>query len=163
MTYAKQTWTPNVTPVDAAHMSHIEDGIAAVEAEIPPGIPLPVVNGQWIKGVGGAAVWSAIGQADVTGVVGTYGGDTPGQVMKLQIGGANVNIPGDGGGTSVTVPLKTPWPNLHIAFWVVSVWPAGAWGFHIQAWNANGPGAGMIVCDSPIAQALAITYASVGN
>jgi hypothetical protein len=26
----------------------------------PPGIPLPVVNGQWIKGVGGAAVWQPL-------------------------------------------------------------------------------------------------------
>ena len=29
------------------------------------GIPLPIVNGQWIKGVGGAAVWSPISQADL--------------------------------------------------------------------------------------------------
>lgn len=33
MTYAKQTWTPNVTPVDAAHMQHIEDGIFAVDTK----------------------------------------------------------------------------------------------------------------------------------
>jgi hypothetical protein len=32
----------------------------------PPGIPLPVVNGQWIKGVGGAAVWQPITLGDVT-------------------------------------------------------------------------------------------------
>lgn len=70
MTYSKQTWTPNVTPVDAAHMQHIEDGIAAVEAEIPPPLPA-VVNGQWIKGVGGAAVWSPITVADVSGAEAT--------------------------------------------------------------------------------------------
>jgi hypothetical protein len=29
------------------------------------GVPTPVVNGQWIKGVGGAAVWSAIAAADL--------------------------------------------------------------------------------------------------
>jgi hypothetical protein len=29
------------------------------------GVPTPVVNGQWIKGVGGAAVWSPITPADV--------------------------------------------------------------------------------------------------
>jgi hypothetical protein len=63
MTYAKQTWVDNTTPVDAAHMSHIEDGIATVEGEIPA-IPA-VVNGQWLKGVGGAMVWSAITPADV--------------------------------------------------------------------------------------------------
>lgn len=32
------------------------------------GIPTPVVNGQWIKGVGGAAVWSAIADSDVPSV-----------------------------------------------------------------------------------------------
>jgi hypothetical protein len=29
------------------------------------GVPTPVVNGQWVKGSGGAAVWSAIAQADL--------------------------------------------------------------------------------------------------
>ena len=33
-----------------------------------PAYPTPVVNGQWIKGVGGAAVWSAIADADVPSV-----------------------------------------------------------------------------------------------
>ena len=33
-----------------------------------PSIPLPVVNGQWIKGVGGAAVWAPITSADVSGI-----------------------------------------------------------------------------------------------
>ena len=32
------------------------------------GVPLPVVNGQWLKGVGGAAVWSAISAGDVAGI-----------------------------------------------------------------------------------------------
>ena len=32
------------------------------------GVPTPVVNGQWIKGVGGAAVWSGIADADVPSV-----------------------------------------------------------------------------------------------
>jgi hypothetical protein len=33
----------------------------------PPGagVPTPVVNGQWVKGVGGAAVWSPIAQGDL--------------------------------------------------------------------------------------------------
>lgn len=33
-----------------------------------PAYPTPVVNGQWIKGVGGAAVWSAIADADVPAI-----------------------------------------------------------------------------------------------
>jgi hypothetical protein len=32
-------------------------------------VPTPVVNGQWVKGVGGAAVWSAIADADVPSLV----------------------------------------------------------------------------------------------
>lgn len=68
MAYSQQTWTDNVTPVDAAHMTHIEAGIAAVDAA---SLPQPVVNGQWIKGVGGAAVWSPIAVADVAGAQAT--------------------------------------------------------------------------------------------
>jgi hypothetical protein len=112
--YSKQVWTPNVSPVTAAAMNHIEDGIFAVDTKpsaaityigaydnahvyadgdyvigpdgltyqcvvggtvgVTPtpwnsgqwGIPQPVVNGQWIKGVGGAAVWAPIGDADIT-------------------------------------------------------------------------------------------------
>ena len=33
------------------------------------GVPLPVVNGSWIKGVGGAAVWAPILETDVRGLV----------------------------------------------------------------------------------------------
>lgn len=68
MPYVQQGWTDNVTPVDAAHMLHIEAGIAAVEAEIPAAprlLPTPVVNGQWVKGSGGAAVWAPITFADL--------------------------------------------------------------------------------------------------
>jgi hypothetical protein len=32
---------------------------------VQPGIPQPVVNGQWIKGVGGAAIWSPITVPDL--------------------------------------------------------------------------------------------------
>jgi hypothetical protein len=35
------------------------------DATTSPPIPKPVVNGQWIKGVGGAPVWSAIAQSDL--------------------------------------------------------------------------------------------------
>jgi hypothetical protein len=33
------------------------------------GVPMPVANGQWIKGVGGAAVWSPLFAVDVPGLV----------------------------------------------------------------------------------------------
>ena len=32
MTYIKQTWVDDVTPLDAEHMNHMEEGIAAAKA-----------------------------------------------------------------------------------------------------------------------------------
>ena len=51
MTYVQQTWTDNVTPVDKAHMDHIEAGIVALDTgklTIPYGTSLPAspVDGQ---------------------------------------------------------------------------------------------------------------------
>lgn len=40
MTYVKQAWVDGVTPVDAAHMNHLEDGVEAAAA-IPYGTTLP--------------------------------------------------------------------------------------------------------------------------
>jgi hypothetical protein len=42
-------------------------GAAGATGPAGAGIPTPVVNGQWVKGVGGAAVWSPIALADVVG------------------------------------------------------------------------------------------------
>jgi hypothetical protein len=43
----------------------------------PPGVgvPTPVVNGQWLKGVGGAVVWAAITPADIANI--PYGTSLP--------------------------------------------------------------------------------------
>ena len=74
--YVPTDWVDNVTPVDEARMDHIEgqidlhaDAINTLDTrlaaeEAMPDVPT-VVNGQWIKGVGGAMVWSAITIADV--------------------------------------------------------------------------------------------------
>lgn len=72
MAYVKQVWTPHVTPLDAAHMSHIEDGIAAVDAK--PGFVLPRFDkakmlrngfanagGAWTRITGWSAVWDVGG------------------------------------------------------------------------------------------------------
>src|SRR4029077_8664877 len=50
------------------------------------GVPTPVVNGQWVKGVGGVAVWSAIALADVVGAAAkpTYGTTLPGSPVDGQ-------------------------------------------------------------------------------
>lgn len=80
MAYVPVNWVDGVTGINAANLNKMEDGIEAHEASITsllgrvaaeeaqPDVPA-VVNGQWIKGVGGAMVYSAIAQADVTGLV----------------------------------------------------------------------------------------------
>ncbi|HSV08528.1 MAG TPA: hypothetical protein VLI07_18575 [Candidatus Binatus sp.] len=68
MAYTRQTWTDDLTLVDAAHMSHIEDGIFnadAAAATAQAGLPPAVVNGQWLKGVGGAMQWQPIAVGDL--------------------------------------------------------------------------------------------------
>jgi len=80
------TYVDGTTPLNAANMNALQqkvekaaaNGYASLDAtgkvpaaQLPAavtGIPLPVVNGQWIKGVGGAAVWSPIAYADVPGI-----------------------------------------------------------------------------------------------
>jgi hypothetical protein len=42
-----------------------DTGAAGPQGPAGAGVPTPVVNGQWVKGVGGAAVWAAITPADV--------------------------------------------------------------------------------------------------
>lgn len=76
MAYTLINWEDNVTDVDATNLNHMDAGIDANDAaidgldgrvdalEAQPPIP-PVVNGKWIKGVGGAMVWSDITIADV--------------------------------------------------------------------------------------------------
>lgn len=44
-------------------------GPAGPMGPVGTGIPMPVVNGSWIKGVGGAAVWTALAATDVPGLV----------------------------------------------------------------------------------------------
>ena len=79
------TYVDGTTPLNAANMNALQqkvekaaaNGYASLDAtgkvpaaQLPAavtGIPLPVVNGQWIKGVGGAAVWQPIAYADLPG------------------------------------------------------------------------------------------------
>jgi hypothetical protein len=77
--YNPTDWVDNVTPVNEANMDHLEGGVDANAAAIDAvdarvvvleGRPVTpaVVNGSWIKGVGGAMVWSTIQAADVGGL-----------------------------------------------------------------------------------------------
>jgi hypothetical protein len=54
-------------------------GAVGPQGPIGVGVPTPVVNGQWVKGVGGAAVWSALTLADVANAAAkpTYGTSWP--------------------------------------------------------------------------------------
>ena len=70
MSYVPLDWVDGTTPVNAANLEHMEQGIDqahdrldALETETD--IPQPVVNGQWLKGTGGSVVWSGITAADV--------------------------------------------------------------------------------------------------
>ena len=84
-------WTDTVTPLNAANMNQLEqiarkgaaNGYASLDgtSKVPLAqTPLsPVTNGQWLKGVGGAAVWSAIAAADLPPqAVPGYGTTLPG-------------------------------------------------------------------------------------
>jgi hypothetical protein len=96
------TW---LTPPDTTSTTIVESGL-----------PEPVVNGQWIKGSGGAAIWSAITVADVAGVEaqankGVANGyaslDSSGKVPTSELPGATV-----AGWTSFTYLLTNSYTNL---------------------------------------------------
>jgi hypothetical protein len=55
------------------------------------GVPTPVVNGQWIKGVGGAAVWSPITVADVSGIGARVASVPSGTNVDISWAGGNVH------------------------------------------------------------------------
>ena len=74
--YVPTDWVNTVTPVDEPKMDNLDqavdahaDAINALDTRVTtvegrPVVPA-VVNGSWIKGVGGAMVWSTIAIADV--------------------------------------------------------------------------------------------------
>jgi hypothetical protein len=77
--YVPTDWVEPGTPGDEAHMDKLDtavdqhaDAINTLDTRVTtvegrPVVPA-VVNGSWIKGVGGAMVWSTITQADVSGL-----------------------------------------------------------------------------------------------
>jgi hypothetical protein len=62
----------NVTTLWNNHPSDhntIADALSSIVTQVNAvGVPLPVVNGQWVKGAGGAAVWSPIAPSDIGAV-----------------------------------------------------------------------------------------------
>jgi hypothetical protein len=58
--------TPSTWPGQSA--SQGSKGDTGAQGIPGVGVPMPVVNGQWIKGVGGIAIWSPIIETDVRGL-----------------------------------------------------------------------------------------------
>jgi len=80
MAYTPTNWVEGVTTLGPTNMNKIENELVALDARL--GIP-PVVNGTWLKGVGGAPVWTALGPADLPAMVG-YGTTLPGSPVDGQ-------------------------------------------------------------------------------
>lgn len=96
MTYTRTVWADNTTLVDAAKLNNIETELVALDSRI---VVPAVVNGQWLKGVGGAVVWSAITTDDLVGGVGAQGASA-GQKWRLA-GGSTVVTTDVGGGATI--------------------------------------------------------------
>jgi len=69
MAYTKVNWQNGVTPENATTLGQMDQGIADAHAGLPP---TPVVNGQWIKGVGGVMTWAPIAAGDIPDLSATY-------------------------------------------------------------------------------------------
>jgi len=63
--YARTTWIDGTTPVNAANLNNIESELVLLDGR--PAVPA-VVNGQWLKGSGGALVFAVAMTAVVGGV-----------------------------------------------------------------------------------------------
>jgi len=80
MVYTPTNWVEGVTALGPTNMNKIETELAALDGRVT--VPT-VVNGQWLKGVGGAAVWTALAPADLPAMVG-YGTSLPGSPVDGQ-------------------------------------------------------------------------------
>jgi hypothetical protein len=96
--YVRTTWVDNTTLVDASKMNNIETELVMLDARVPA-----VVNGQWLKGVGGAVVWAPITADDIVGSPMVPGG-VAGQKWRLT-GGSTVVTTDVNGGATVAWPM----------------------------------------------------------
>lgn len=129
--------------------------------------PVPaVVDGKWLKGVGGAAVWSQINPADVTdnsvsSFLRTVPGSQEAHTAKIQTGQTYITVPA-GDPASVTITLPTPWPNAHVAFFG-SAWPGAHWNINAKAIGlANGLSQGVHAIYNATSQPMTIYWISFG-
>jgi hypothetical protein len=125
------------------------------------GLP-PVVNGQWIKGVGGAAVWSPITVADVAGAIGGH----PNSSMwpagaKLARGGGTYSI-ATGDPVTVEITLPAAWPSAHYMF-IATFWPAAHWNIIVRGCLPSGNTGGFVTfANGGAAQNVNLSWLSVG-
>jgi hypothetical protein len=148
--------------------------IGGMQGPAGVGVPTPVVNGQWIKGVGGAAVWSAIAASDIAGYPGgdqtkALSGDGSWQPflrmfssspLKVQIGGP-VTLSFPAGSGQLTINLAQAWPASHSVF-VATAWPLAHWNFSYQGSLPQNAGAGYIAVNNTTAQQMSCSWVSFG-
>lgn len=139
----------------------------------------PVVNGQWVKGVGGAAVWSAITPADISGypadarkallgdgtwgpAMRQFGGSYSAGDVKMQVGRVDgLTLPA-GDPATLDVTLITAWPNAHVAFFA-SIWPGAHWNLYCRAPGLpNGLTKGSTGWYNATSQGVTVFYVSYG-
>lgn len=104
MAYVRTTWVDGTTVANAAKLNNIETELVALDAVQTPA----VVNGQWLKGVGGVPVWSAIAVADLP--AGTHA-----QICDLTLGGTQATID-----TNTILGGNIPATYQHLCFRVVA-------------------------------------------
>ena len=69
-----------------------DTGATGAQGPAGAGVPTPVVNGQWIKGSGGAAVWSPITGADIANDTITAAQIAPNAIGSSELADASVDF-----------------------------------------------------------------------
>jgi hypothetical protein len=104
------------------------------------GVPTPVVNGQWIKGSGGAAVWSAITAADVSGVIAASLLDAKGDLVVASANdtAARLGVGTNGQGliADSTQALGIRWGAVGVSLSAVKVYRTTAQSIPNSAWTS---------------------------
>jgi hypothetical protein len=124
--YVPIDWVDTVTPVDEARMDHIEggvdratDGVNALDTRVTTleGRPVTpaVQNGKWIKGVGGAMVWSDIAISDVANLQTTLNGKQDTSAKGAVNGYASLDSGGKVPAAQLPVSIDLRWAGAYAA------------------------------------------------
>jgi len=143
--------------------------------------PIPAVeNGKWLKGSGGAMVWSVIQPADIAGypanVYKALRGDgtwkeTPiipaaAQYpnLQMQVGQHLSYWLDQSASIAITINLPVAWPSAHVGFWA-SAWPSASWTFFRVQSHGNPLNNSQGTCqweNNSVAQAVNVFWLSFG-